>query len=112
MTAKLKLYIGLLPLGLALLGGGLWFLLNPITSAPVTVPVFDVPEGEPVIIMERVFIMGGERNQLAIYEDGTVIYHKDKGLRPPPPPGESATRTWSRSLGQPDCGSSHPCNGH
>lgn len=87
MTGKMKLYIGLLVLGLLLVGGGSWGLL----SSPKTI---DVPEGDPIIAMELDFVMRGEASQLAIYENGTVIYHEDKGLRPPPPPGESATRTW------------------
>ncbi len=83
----MKLYIGLLALVLALTGGGLWFLFNPS-------PVIEVPEGEPVIVMDADSVMGGKRSQVLIYENGTVIFHEDKGLRPPPPPGESAIRTW------------------
>ena len=91
MTVRMKLYIGLLALGVLLVGGGLWLLLN-------RAPVIDIPEGEPVIVMDILFSMGGEESQLAIYEDGTVIYHEDKGLRPPPLPGESATRTWKKGV--------------
>ena len=88
MTGKMRLYAGLLVLVLVLTGSGLWFLFNPV-------PTIDIPEGEPVIIMDIIRIMGGEESQLAIYEDGTVIYHEDKGLRPPPPlTGHPPTRTW------------------
>ena len=91
MTGKMKLYIGLLVLGLAMVGTGLWFLFNPV-------PVIKIPEGEPVIAMELDFVMGGKESQLAIYEDGTVIYHEDKGLRPPPLMGRTPTRTWKTGL--------------
>ena len=91
MTGKMKLYIGLLALGLMLLGGGLWLLLNPA-------PRINVPESTPVIVMDILFSMRGEASQLAIYEDGTVIYHEDKGLRPPPPPEHPPTRTWKTGL--------------
>jgi hypothetical protein len=91
MTGKMKLYIGLLVLGLAMVGTGLWFLFNPM-------PVIKIPEGEPIIIaMELDFVMGGKFSELHIYGDGTVIYREDKGLRmwtlehPP-------TRTWKTGL--------------
>ena len=87
MTGKRKLYIGLLGLGLILTGSGLWLLYNPV-------PVIEIPEGKPVIVMDISFRMGGEQSQLAIYKNGTVIYHEDKGLRPPPPPEHPPTRTW------------------
>ena len=92
MTGKMRLYIGLLVLGLVLLGGGLWFLFKPV-------PVIDIPEGEPVIVMDILFSMRGEASQLAIYEDGAVIYHKEDNLRmstPENPP----TSTWGKGLPQ------------
>ena len=86
MTGKIKLYIGLLVLGVVLIGGGVWFLVN----AP---PAIDIPESDPVIAMNTLYTMRGERSQLAIYEDGTIICVEDKGLRFPLP-GNPATRTW------------------
>ena len=87
MTDKMKLYIGLLALGLALIGGGLWLHFNsPAHKVPT-------PEGSPAITMNVAHIMGGEFSYLTIYEDGTVIYIEEKGLRMPTwdnPP----TRTW------------------
>jgi len=91
MTGKMKLYIGLLVLGLLLVGGGTWGLLN-------SPPNIEIPEGTPVIAMELDFVMRGEASQLAIYEGGTVIYHEDKGLRPPPLMGRTPTRTWKTGL--------------
>ncbi len=74
MTGKMKLYIGLLVLGLLMVGGGLWFLLN-------TPPRIDIPEGEPVIAMNITNFSVGTASQLAIYENGTVIYRENKGFR-------------------------------
>jgi len=86
MTGKMKLYLGLLALGLLLVGGGLWFLYNPV-------PVIDIPEGTPVISEKLDYIMRGEFSYLYIYEDGSVIYIEEKGLRLPSP-GHPPTRTW------------------
>ncbi len=74
MTGRMKLYIGLLALGVVLVGGGLWFLLN-------SPPRIDVPEGEPVVAMNITNFAGGTASQLAIYEDGTVIYRENDGFR-------------------------------
>jgi hypothetical protein len=84
MNGKTKLFIGLLVVGLVLLGSGLWFLLNPA-------PRISVPESTPVIAMDITHTMGGTRSQLLIYEEGTIIYREDTGLRP----GQERTRTWS-----------------
>ena len=85
MTGKMKLYIGLLVLGLALVGGSLWFLFN-------SPKVINVPEGEPIIAMESLYTMAGVRTKLFIYEGGTIICTQDEGLRP----GGSRTRTWKK----------------
>jgi hypothetical protein len=90
MTGKMKLYIGLLVLGLALVGSGLWFLLNPS-------PVIEIPEGEPIIAMELDFVMRGEFDKLYLYDDGTVIYREDKGLRVSTPEHQP-TRIWKTGL--------------
>ena len=84
MSGKKRLFIGLMVVGLALLGSGLWFLLNPV-------PQISAPEGTPVITMDITHTMGGTRNQLLIYEEGTIIYREDTGLRP----GQERTRIWS-----------------
>jgi len=86
MTGKIKLYIGLLVLGVALIGGGVWFLVN----AP---PAIDIPESPPVIVMDIDRIMAGEFSNLYIYEGGSIIYVEEKNLRMPTreyPP----TRIW------------------
>ena len=86
MTGKIKLYVGLLVLGVALMGGGVWFLVN----AP---PAIDIPESPPVIVMDIDRIMAGEFSNLYIYEGGSIIYVEEKNLRMPTreyPP----TRIW------------------
>ncbi len=86
MTGKIKLYIGLLVLGLVLIGSGLWLLFN-------SAPTIDIPEGSPVITANASYIMRGEFNLLSIYEDGSIIYAEEKNLRMPTrenPP----TRIW------------------
>lgn len=102
MTGIMKLYIGSLVPALVLLGGGLWFLFNPV-------PVIDIPGGEPVIVdiledgpiivMDIGYTMRGEASKLSIFEDGAVIYHKEDDLRvstPENPP----TRTSKKGLRQ------------
>jgi hypothetical protein len=84
MTGKMKLYIGLLVLGVVAIGGGVWML----AKSP---PDIDIPE-EPLVIYEQLdYIMRGEFNYLYFYEDGSIIYIEEKGLRPV---GAHPTRTW------------------
>ena len=88
MAGKMKLYLGLLVLGLVLVGGGLWLLYNPV-------PVIEIPEGEPVIAMNLDFVMRGESSKLYLYDDGGVLYVEEKNLRMPTreyPP----TRVWGK----------------
>jgi len=85
MTGKLKLYIGLLVLGLLLLTSGGWlYYSSPANKVPV-------PSGTPAIVMNVGRTMAGALSYLAIYEDGTVINVEESGLRPP---GARATRVW------------------
>lgn len=88
MIGKTRLYIGLLVVGLVLLGSGLWLLLNPILQ--INVPI-NVPESTPVIAMDITQHMEGWRSQLVIYEEGTIIYRVDTGLRM----SKVITSTWS-----------------
>ncbi len=86
MSKKGILYI-LLVLGLVVIGGGIWMLLQ---SPPEIV----IPEGNPVIYEQRDYVMRGEFSYLYIYEDGSIVCIEEKGLRirsPQNPP----TRTWS-----------------
>jgi len=86
MKGKTRLYIGLLVLGVALIGGGVWFLVN----AP---PAIDIPEEPPVIYEQLDYVMRGEFSYLYIYGDGSIIYVEEKNLRMPTreyPP----TRIW------------------
>ena len=87
MAGKTWLYSILMVLVLALMGFSIWFVLNPEDK-------IEIPEGEPLVIMDVSFPEGGALSQLSIYEDGTVIYVRDwaglSGLRP----GDAFTRTW------------------
>jgi len=85
MTGKLKLYIGLLVLGLVVIGSGIWML----AKSP---PEVDILEGNPVIYERLDYVMRGQFSYLYFYEDGSIIYIQEKGLRPP---GGHPTRTWS-----------------
>jgi hypothetical protein len=95
MTNKMKLLIGLLVLGIALIGGGILFILNPFQRniSPVSVQHIEIPEGTPLVTEELNYLMRGENDSLSIYADGSVVYIEEKGLRMPTP-GNPATRTW------------------
>jgi len=84
MTAKLKLYIFLLVLGLVVIGGGVWMIIQ-------SPPEIEIPEGNPVIYEQVDHFMRGEFEYLYIYDDGSIIYIEEKGLRPS---GGNPTRTW------------------
>jgi hypothetical protein len=86
MTVKMKLYIVLLVLGVVAIGIGVWMLVK-------SPPRIDIPEEPPVIYEQLDYIMRGEFKYLYIYEDGSIIYIEEKGLRLPTP-GHPATRTW------------------
>ncbi len=87
MTAKMKLYVGLLALGVLLIGSGVWLFYGS-TQTKVS-----IPEGNPVIYEKLDYIMRGEFSYLYIYGDGSIIYIEEKGLRLPTP-GHPPTRTW------------------
>ncbi|HEY96460.1 MAG TPA: hypothetical protein G4O15_16155 [Dehalococcoidia bacterium] len=44
-----------------------------------------IPNEEPVISMNLLRVMGGRKDDLSIYEDGTVVFTKQWGLRLPAP---------------------------
>ncbi len=85
MGKKTILYI-LLVLGVVVIGGGVWMLVQ-------SPPEIDIPEGNPVIYEKLDHIMRGEFKRLYIYEDGSIIYVEEKGLRMPSP-SHPPTRTW------------------
>lgn len=88
----MKLYVGLLALGIILMVGGIWFFLNPIYR-----PVVEIPEGEPIIAMELDFVMRGVFEKLYLYDDGVVLYVEEKNLRMPTPECPP-TRTWNTGI--------------
>jgi len=98
MMGKLKLYIGLLVLGMVLIGGGLWLIFHPVVDAPAisenTSYAYLIPDSPPVISANTSYVMKGEFNFLSIYGDGKIIYIKEKGFRPMPSPEYPPVRTW------------------
>lgn len=87
MTTKTKLYFGLLVLGLLLVGSGAWLMLDS-SQAKV-----DIPEGNPVIYEQLDYVMRGQFSYLYFYEDGSILFIEEKGLRIRSP-GHPPTRTW------------------
>ena len=63
----MKLYIGLLVLGVVAIGIAVWMLVKPPSR-------IDIPEETPVIYEQLNYIMRGEFKYLYIYEDGSIIY--------------------------------------
>jgi hypothetical protein len=84
----MKVYLGLLVLALAMVG----VAAGLIIARPAGI---DVPDELPIVWADSAYVMRGEREQLFIYNDGTVIGVVDRGLRPP---GGSPTRKWSRGF--------------
>lgn len=76
----------LLTLGVLLIGSGVWLFVE----SPAKI---DIPESSPVIYEQVLYTMAGENYELYIYEDGSIIYIEEKGLRFPSPE-HPATRTW------------------
>ncbi len=73
MNNKLILYIGLMVLVVAIIGVGLWLLLNPE-------PIIDIPDTDPIISMHKSYrTIGTGPDHLYIYEDGSIIYTEEKG---------------------------------
>lgn len=95
MNKKGILYI-LLVLGLVVIGGGAWLMYDSTTQDttegnPVTI---NVPQGNPVIYEQVRYLMGGVNHELWVYDDGSILYIEENGLRVPSPE-HPATRTWS-----------------
>ena len=84
MTGKMKLYIGLLVLGIVVIAGGIWFLAKSPSK-------ISIPEEPPVIYEQLDYVMRGEFKYLYIYEDGGIIFIEEKGLRPS---GGNPNRIW------------------
>jgi hypothetical protein len=92
---KWFLYI-LLASGIVLVGSGVWLLfsLGSQTTSETTVQAVTIPTGSPVIYEELDYVMRGQFDYLYFYEDGSIIYIEEKGLRLRIP-GQPATRTWN-----------------
>jgi len=83
MTGKMKLYIGLLVLGLVVIGGGVWMLFSSGNG-------IDIPDEAPIITMHNTYrTIGQGPDILSIYKDGTVIYIEQEGIDP-------RTRIWKK----------------
>jgi hypothetical protein len=103
VVKKMKLYIGLLVLGLVLIGSATWALVqsspSPVTlpegtyftTDPAMIPV--IPEDTPVIFEKLDFVMRGRFDRLYIYKDGSVIHTQEINLRMPGP-YNPPTRIW------------------
>ncbi len=99
----MKVYIGLLLLGLVLIGSATWALVqsspSPVTllegtdftTDPAMIPA--IPEDTPVIFEKLDFVMRGRFDRLYIYEDGSVIHTQEINLRMPGP-YNPPTRIW------------------
>jgi hypothetical protein len=64
---KKRITIFLLVIGLLFLGGG--FLLRSIYT-----PKINLPEGLPIVLEERHFLLGGEDTYLYVFENGSIMY--------------------------------------
>jgi hypothetical protein len=87
MTGKTWLYSGLVVLVLTLMGFGIWVVLSPGDE-------IEIPEEEPVVLMDINNPEAGTLSQLSIYKDGTVIHVEDSELEMPSRQGDNYTRTW------------------
>ena len=95
MSKKGLLYV-LLVVGIVLVGGGAWLLYNSIIKDnpegnPVTI---NIPDGNPVIYERVSYLMQGENYEFYIYDDGSILYVEETGLRHPQP-GYPPIRTWN-----------------
>lgn len=105
MTTRIKLYIGLLVLGVVIVGGGLLLLIRPAPPAAVQTPrpvraisgntsySYLIPEGTPVVSSNASYVMRGRFDFLFIYSDGSILSIREEGLRVPSPE-HPPTRTW------------------
>jgi len=85
MSNKIWLYSGLMVVVLALVGVGIWFVLKPVDE-------IKIPESDPWLVMDNIYLEEGTQSQLSVYDDGTVIYWEDTGL--PGALNPDPTRTW------------------
>lgn len=72
----------------------------PRLASPPPVGV-SIPEGNPVIYERRDYVMRGQFNFLYVYEDGSILFIEEKGLRMATSQNP-ATRTWKTGKLQPE----------
>jgi len=87
MTNKMKLYIVLLVVGIVLVVTGIVLAILPGRDK------VEIPQGNPVVYEKLAYLMRGQFDYLYIYDDGSIIYIEEEGLRMPSPERPS-TRTW------------------
>ncbi len=74
---------------------------NPIPRLASPPPVgVSIPEGGPVIYERRDYVMRGQFSFLYVYEDGSILFIEEKGLRMATSQNP-ATRTWKTGKLQP-----------
>jgi hypothetical protein len=76
-------------LGVVVIGVGLGLLLTRPSG-------FTPPGGQPVLYAQELYTMQGIDNSLYLYEDGTVVYITETGLRVPTA-DHPAIRTWYKA---------------
>ena len=81
------MYSSLLVAVLALMGFGIWFVLSPKDK-------IEMPEGEPMVLIDINIPERRTLSQLSIYENGTVIFVEDSDIEMPMQQGDDYIRTW------------------
>jgi hypothetical protein len=86
MKGRMRVYVVLLVVALTVLGTGVGLM----ATRPARL---ELPDASPIVSVEAYYHMGGYKDRLFIYADGTIIRIEDRGLRVPSA-AHPATRTW------------------